>query len=160
MKRTLARMRRNHADADALAGCDVTIDVTMKDVPAFARRLSCPAEMPLNVFQDRVLTPTLGFCRNYHAHQFHSGIDGAVFGPTDSNAIDMMHCYRETHKMFSDKKFRVCDVLSKVGDKMTYIYDLGDRFTFIIELKSVTPLAVVRCCVLCIDLPILTRLFL
>jgi hypothetical protein len=40
---------------------------------------------------DRFIGPAMGWTRNYHGYVFRDVVDGAVFGPENSTAIDMMH---------------------------------------------------------------------
>jgi hypothetical protein len=47
--------------------------------------------MTLRTLHDRVIGPAMGWTRNYHGYIFTDVNDGAVFGPENSTAIDMMH---------------------------------------------------------------------
>lgn len=59
----------------------------------------------------QVLTPVMGWVRNYHAYQFNDRKDGATWGPQDSNAIDMMHMHLNGFDFLDDRKTRLAEIL-------------------------------------------------
>ncbi len=64
----------------------------------------------LRALHDKVLAPMFGFVRNYHGYVF-----------TD----------------LSDRDAKLGDILQSVGAQMYWIYDLGDRYEFIITVKEI-----------------------
>lgn len=83
----------------------------------------------------------MGWCRNNHAYYFkplpkpkqnhvppHERGVGVAFGPIRAHTVDMMHCL--THRIFmaDDTKVKLGQLLQKVGQKLEYVYDIGDQF--------------------------------
>jgi hypothetical protein len=96
--------------------------------------------MNLRQFQDRVLTPAMGFARNYHGYLFTDPTDGALFGPVNSNSIDMMHIDNNGYDSMPDTKTKIAELMQQPGAFMLYVYDLGDHWYHKITLESVNSL--------------------
>lgn len=63
---------------------------------------------------------------HYHAYEFTVLTSGAVFGPVNSGAIDMMHASTQGDYMLNAEVYDLRHVLRKQGDRLGYLYDLGD----------------------------------
>jgi len=48
-----------------------------------------------------------------------------------------MHCTTHRIKLIDDTKIRLAQVVQKPGDKMEYIYDIGDNYKHIIRVEAV-----------------------
>lgn len=120
--------------------------------PEIYRIFKVTGDTTLNVLHDKVLCPIMGWCRNYHAyyfqrlpvdHSFNMKLPsylrtvGPAYGPESSGAIDMMHSRTHGIKIIDDSDVRVADLLRKKGDKLRYVYDLGDQFYHKIVVQSV-----------------------
>jgi len=88
----------------------------------------------------------MGYCRNYHGYYFdelpqrelHSQYGyGSVFGPSESHAIDMMHVGMHGIYLIDDREYKVGQFFQKPGDKIAWLYDLGDQFRHKIVVESV-----------------------
>jgi hypothetical protein len=102
--------------------------------PVF-RIVSCFGGMTLDNLHDRVLGPAMGFTRHYHSYRFIARQNGASFGPQNSGAIDSMHT--ETDYDLDDTKYCLAHVLRNTGDKLSYIYDMGDNWKHRIVLQNI-----------------------
>lgn len=59
--------------------------------PSIWRRVRVSGGLSLSPLADKILTPLMGFTRNYHCHVFTDFKDGAQFGPKGCQSVDMMH---------------------------------------------------------------------
>ncbi|KAJ3359749.1 hypothetical protein HDU91_004824, partial [Kappamyces sp. JEL0680] len=103
------------------------------------RRIKVSSGLSLSVFHDKILCPCFGWVRNYHAYAFTEQQHGAMFGPVNSNAIDMMHLPTNGFVLMDDTRFYIGDVLRLEGDTLLYNYDFGDNFDHeirLVEIKS------------------------
>ncbi|CAH1775893.1 unnamed protein product [Owenia fusiformis] len=107
------------------------------NVPEIWRRFKVSGGVTLNTFQDKIVTPIMGWVRNYHAYYFTDRSDGAVFGPVKSDAIDMCWIYLNGWEFFDDTKVRLGQILQKKGDALNYIYDMGDKWDHEIVVEKV-----------------------
>jgi len=118
--------------------------------PEIWRRLRVPASITLNALHDKVLCPAMGWCRNYHGYYFadlprpkviHLPIwdreIGEVYGPITSEAVDMMHCGMYGILIVDDTKLQLAQILNKKGQKVEYMYDLGDQYRHKILLEEI-----------------------
>ncbi|KAI0686560.1 MM3350-like domain-containing protein [Earliella scabrosa] len=103
------------------------------------RRIRISGGMPLGVFADKVITPLWGWVRNLHAHVFHDFKDGALFGPKDCNAVDIMHLDKSGYAYIPEESYCVAHVLQNPGDVMGYHYDFGDNWWVDIKLEEIAP---------------------
>uniref|UniRef100_A0A0G4FCP3 MYND-type domain-containing protein n=1 Tax=Chromera velia CCMP2878 TaxID=1169474 RepID=A0A0G4FCP3_9ALVE len=101
------------------------------------REVRVSSAMSLRAFQDRVLNPAIGWCRNYHFYPFTDATDGSLFGPVDSMAVDSMHLMWMGYWHLDDREFYLSDFFVQKGDRMVYEYDLGDHWTHLISLERV-----------------------
>ena len=101
------------------------------------RLICCPSNMTLANFHDRIIGPVMGWARNYHSYLFTDNESGACFAPKRSMAVDSMHFNRVIPYFLDDTKYRLCHILRKVGDSMSYNYDLGDTWLHNIELIQI-----------------------
>lgn len=109
--------------------------------PSIWRRLSVPGNVSLRDLHDRVLTPAFGFKRGHHAYYFSGPQDGSAFGPSQSDAIDMTHAlYRIGCKgcMMDDEHVVLAQLVAEPGDRLSWVYDLGDNWEHKITVEAVT----------------------
>ena len=60
----------------------------------FFRRIRVSGGMTLQVFQDRILNPCIGWANGYHGYLFTDNRDGVQWGPKKgTHFIDMMHIF-------------------------------------------------------------------
>ncbi|KAG2090405.1 MM3350-like domain-containing protein [Suillus discolor] len=150
---TLQTSRWNPNDRDQLSKLDLA-DLDKKDIvikihlkflqdangdPRIWRRVRLSAGMKIGVFQDKVLSPILNWVRNLHCYTFTDLRDGAVFGPEDANATDIMHINQVGYVYLPDDKYMLAHLFSKVGDTFAYLYDYGDKWHHEIEIEKVFP---------------------
>lgn len=92
----------------------------------------------LDSFHGMVIAPAMGWRRHYHAYKFIQPTSGANFGPNKSDAIDMCHAKcPEVSYFLEAEEYDIRHVLRKKGDRLGYVYDLGDSWTHIITLLDV-----------------------
>ncbi|KAF8902720.1 MM3350-like domain-containing protein [Mucidula mucida] len=108
--------------------------------PRIWRRFVVSGGMALDVYQDKILAPLMGWVRNFHGHLLTDYLDGTQFGPKKSKAIDMMHLDLSGYGYLNEDEFCVAHMLAKTGDVMKYQYDLGDHNDHDIELEYILPL--------------------
>jgi hypothetical protein len=99
------------------------------------RLVTVHGDTNLDSFHDQIIGPAMGWRRHYHAYEFDVPTSGAVFGPVNSGAIDMMHASGDY--MLNAEEYDVRHVLRKKGDRLGYIYDLGDCWRHIITVLDV-----------------------
>ena len=99
------------------------------------RLITCFGETTLNTLHDRILGPAMGWVRHYHSYKYIIPTNGACFGPKSSDAIDSMHGMRSY--TLDDSKYQLAHVLREPGQRVVYIYDLGDNWFHNIELIQV-----------------------
>jgi len=112
-------------------------------VPRIYRTFKVSAGTSLFTLADKIVTPIMGWCRNYHSFCFVEQRDGSVYGDSTSKMghIDDMHIDTQgIYKMIDARTIKLCQVLQKEGDKMGYIYDFGDTWRHMITLDKIVPL--------------------
>lgn len=95
--------------------------------PHIWRRVKVPGSITLQSLQDRVISPVLGWCRNYHAYYFRKipfekkdsknqrmPQPDLVFGPIYSQAVDKMHEFSHNIYTADDTKVELFHLLEKV----------------------------------------------
>ena len=105
--------------------------------PSVWRRVKVSAHLKLDVLHDKILIPFMGWTRNYHTYYFSS--KGKKWLCQNTSAPDLMHSgFTSSPESISDPQDATLgDLLKKVGDKVLYTYDLGDRWYHRIELEEV-----------------------
>ena len=99
------------------------------------RLITCFGETTLNTLHDRILGPAMGWVRHYHSYKYIIPTNGACFGPERSEAIDSMHGMRSY--TLDDSRYQLAHVLREPGQRLAYIYDLGDTWVHNIELLQI-----------------------
>eukprot|EP01083_Nonionella_stella_P136530 415478_1 len=112
--------------------------------PPIWRRIRVPANMSLNMFHDKVLSPLFGYKRNVHSYVFtEPGRENKEigYGPIDSTTLDMMHMdmwpYLIPRSTVNDHKVFLADLLRESGDQLRYLYDFGDKLGHAITLEEI-----------------------
>lgn len=105
-----------------------------KNAPKVWRIVTCHGDMNLDGLHDQIIAPAMGWRRHYHAYNFIIPTNGATFGPAKSNAIDMMHFQRYS---FDSEAYEVRHVLREAGQRLVYIYDLGDTWIHNIQVVGI-----------------------
>jgi len=115
-------------------------------LPEIVRTVRVPAPVSLRVLQDKIISPAMGWKRNYHGYVFADPKCDEYeigFGPVDCSAVDMMHrsqgisMIRGCDAMIDDRDVYLFDIIRNPGDQLLYLYDLGDRFIHSISLLEV-----------------------
>jgi hypothetical protein len=145
----LSLLESSRNSRSSLFKCDFTLLVELvnlnDDIPGLSplkpvpiwRRIVVSGGMNLAQLHDRVLAPAVGWVRNYHGYLFTDPKDGALFGPEDCSAVDMMHMPRNGHTFCSDKEIKLAELIQSPGDFLLYVYDLGDTFRHRLTLEAV-----------------------
>ncbi|ORY81834.1 MM3350-like domain-containing protein [Leucosporidium creatinivorum] len=135
MERKRVKLAKREAEVAALSRRDVVLQVTLPfhthpRLAPITRRLRCSAGTKLSVFQDKILSPVMGWERNLHSYVFIEYEDGAMFGtPKNSSHIDNVHSQGVgDYAHFEDEQFTIAHLISKEGDAFQYLYDFGDKF--------------------------------
>ena len=119
--------------------------------PAVWRRVRVPANISLSMFHDKVICPTFGWCRNYHAYMFTlptmmyaknkkpHPLHDVSFGPVRARNVDFVHrsVRRGGSCMVDDTKVSLMDLLAVPGQYLKYMYDLGDAWKHKITLEAI-----------------------
>ena len=95
------------------------------------RLVVCRADTNLENLHDQIIAPAMGWGRGYHGYKITIPTSGVSFGPKHSNYIDMMWSEGYT---WDSEKYDLRHVLRKPGDRICYIYDLGDDWRHYIIL--------------------------
>ncbi|KAJ6622701.1 MM3350-like domain-containing protein [Mycena sp. CBHHK59/15] len=130
--------------------CDYILSVRLRDpqpaTPTSAimwRKIKVSGATRLSTFQDKILTPALGWTRNYHGYLFVDDSDGAQYGADGGSHVDLIHLHDNGHTYLDDHEFTLADVFgTSVNDKkpaFLYIYDLGDYWLHDIYINVILP---------------------
>ena len=112
--------------------------------PRIWRRVQVPAAIPLFTLADKVLTPVMGWVRNFHAYTFVDVIDGAHFGPVRMDSVDMVHIKSRFYAMMDDGKVQLGQLARKKGEQLVWVYDLGDYWEHLVTVERVAAPSGVR----------------
>ena len=112
--------------------------------PRIWRTVQVPAAIPLFTFADKVLTPVMGWVRNFHAYTFVDVRDGAHFGPVRMDSVDMVHVKTHFYAMMDDERVQLGQLARRKGEKLVWVYDLGDYWEHLITVERVAAPSGVR----------------
>ncbi|THH21477.1 hypothetical protein EW146_g120 [Bondarzewia mesenterica] len=127
-------------DLGDLTHRDYTLKIVMNDIKDDAgndriwRQFRVSGGISVAALADKVITPLMGWVRNYHAHAF-----------TESKAIDMMHSQSIGYDAVPEKSDRgvwtLAHLLQKEGEIMLWLYDYGDNWRHIItaSVEDIAP---------------------
>ncbi|KZV87163.1 hypothetical protein EXIGLDRAFT_652444 [Exidia glandulosa HHB12029] len=144
----LKARKMRELDAKDLAGRDkrdVILRIRLMDVKKNGefrvwRRFRVAAGIKLSVFQDKIVTPIMGWTRNLHAYVFTDFSDGALLGPQGIRSIDYLHWISCVgHDYINDDKYLLAHLFEKEGDVFGYLYDFGDKWFHEIEVEKILP---------------------
>mmetsp|Transcript_25770 Transcript_25770/g.54477 ORF Transcript_25770/g.54477 Transcript_25770/m.54477 type:complete len:331 (-) Transcript_25770:2981-3973(-) len=114
--------------------------------PSIWRRFTVSSSVNLELLHDKVLAPVMGWERNYHTYYFCKAKPSSTetfYVQQDSQASDAMHIGSNTKlrgaTIRKPEDATIGDLISVVGDKCIYNYDLGDCFYHTLELETVVP---------------------
>ncbi|KAJ6492751.1 MM3350-like domain-containing protein [Mycena vitilis] len=129
--------------------CDFVLTIRLRSTAGpsrtsalMTRRIKVSGATKLNVFQDKILAPALGWTRNYHGYLFVDDSDGSQYGPDGGSHIDLMFLKDNGHTYLDDHEFTLADILPAANAKKVachYIYDLGDYWMHDIYVDSILP---------------------
>ena len=103
------------------------------------RQIRLSSGMKIGTFVDKIAMPVMGYVRNHHFSLVTDLSDGAQFGQEDSGCIDRMHMYMHGHEYIPDHQFALGHILRKTGDRIAWLYDLGDVNYHFIVLEQILP---------------------
>ncbi|KAL0564228.1 hypothetical protein V5O48_017824 [Marasmius crinis-equi] len=104
------------------------------------RRFRVSAGIKLSVFQDKVLSPIMGWTRNLHAYTFTDFKDGALYGPEGATSVDSTcHAEQVGYEWLPDHEYMLAYLFKAEGDKFGYLYDLGDKWAHEIVVETILP---------------------
>ena len=109
--------------------------------PPVWRRFKISSAVNLDLMVDKIISPIMGWERNYHTYYFKH--DGKYYVQQDSQASDAVNI--GSNEILKDKTLLkpedavIGDLLKKEGDKCVYNYDLGDNFFHVLELETIVP---------------------
>jgi hypothetical protein len=101
------------------------------------RLVTVHGDTNLDSLHDQIIGPAMGWRRHYHAYEYTVPTSGAMLGPVNSKAIDMMHASTQGGYMWNAEEYDVRHVLRKKGDRLGYVYDLGDGWKHVITVLDV-----------------------
>jgi hypothetical protein len=102
--------------------------VTLKDIsPAVWRRFVVPNDIGLDRLHD-IIQIVMGWSDS-HLHEFE--FKGKKYSEANEDADHF------GDPPLDESKFRVCDLVAKKGEKISYLYDFGDSWEHEIALESV-----------------------
>ncbi|KAI0044130.1 hypothetical protein FA95DRAFT_301524 [Auriscalpium vulgare] len=155
-------------DLGDLVHRDYTLKIVMEEIKdnhgndMIWREFRVSGGISIAALADKVITPLMGWVRNYHAHAFTVHKDGAVYGPTvcfndttsqvqlmnriqESKAIDMMHLQSIGYGAVPEKSNRgvwtLAHLLQEEGETMLWVYDYGDNYTHVITVEEIAPVS-------------------
>ena len=109
--------------------------------PPVWRRFKISSAVNLDLMVDKIISPIMGWERNYHTYYFKH--DGKYYVQQDSQASDAVNI--SSNEILKDKTLLkpedavIGDLLKKEGDKCVYNYDLGDDWFHVLELETIVP---------------------
>lgn len=107
--------------------------------PSIWRSFRCSSAINLDVFQDKILQPIMGWTRNYHTYYFGQG--KKYYFQSQTNTADgfgMHDSYRAVGgERLDPTKFVIGDLLKQQGDTCFYAYDLGDHWYHKLTVEQV-----------------------
>ncbi len=104
------------------------LKVTLRDIsPAVWRRFVVPNDFRLDRLHD-LIQIVMGWSDS-HLHEFE------IKGKKYSEALEEADHFGQPP--LDESKFRLCDLVSKKGEKISYLYDFGDSWEHDILLESV-----------------------
>mmetsp|Transcript_31292 Transcript_31292/g.91646 ORF Transcript_31292/g.91646 Transcript_31292/m.91646 type:complete len:586 (+) Transcript_31292:264-2021(+) len=121
------------------------------DPPVWRRFRVCSA-VNLDLLADKILSPIMGWERNYHTYLFRklaksnssAGVGDdrpdVVYLQEDTQATDLMHASRlhlDGRPTEPPESATIGDLLRKVGQQCLYTYDLGDSWFHVLTLESI-----------------------
>ncbi|TFY79153.1 hypothetical protein EWM64_g4855, partial [Hericium alpestre] len=107
------------------------------------RQFRVSGGLSIAALSDKVLTPLMGWTRNYHAHAFTVYKDGAVYADTECKSVDMTHKqsigYGAVPEKGEDGVWTLAHLLQAEGEVMIWLYDYGDNWTHTITVEEIAP---------------------
>ena len=105
--------------------------------PPIWRELRLSGATNLGVLHDKILSPVMGWTRNYHGYFYTDYSDGSLWAPIGkSDAIDMMHVQMQVIDALDPFETALYQIISE-GGRLGYTYDLGDQFKHLITCTKV-----------------------
>jgi len=136
-------LEKNLTTAEPFFKKTYTLKIYLSNMRPFVwRRFKVPGNITFHSLHDQVLCAVMGWARGYHAYYFlklphNKKVETVVYGPVLSEAVDMMH--RSFHHVwfYDDRIVKLGQVLQKEGEKLEYMYDLGDSFRHKIIVEKI-----------------------
>lgn len=152
--RELARLKstslREPAALAAVAGCTFTLRISLcgstgpgapdSDLPLpVFRLLALPGNTSLHHVAE-LCAAAMGWSARAHAYYFVDRRDGSLFGDAKSTAVDFQ-CCAPLHAAWAwvdDTQVCLAHLLSAVGDRTTWLYDLGECWQHTLCVESIS----------------------
>jgi len=117
---------------------------TCKDYPIVYRRIRVSAGISIADFEELVLKPAVGWSPNYHSGIFFDQTDGSCFGTRKSDSVDHYHLITTFSDVIEASEYELGILLKEVGDKLIYLYDLGESYLHEVEVEEVVDSSIVE----------------
>ncbi|KAA1475848.1 hypothetical protein DENSPDRAFT_842724 [Dentipellis sp. KUC8613] len=128
-----------HRDYTLRVTMDHAKDRTGNDI--IWREFRVSGGLSIAALSDKVLTPLMGWVRNYHAHAFTVYKDGAVYGPADFGGPEVVHKHEVGYAFVPESSSKgiwtVAHLLQDVGEEMIWTRDYGSHFTHVITVEDI-----------------------
>ncbi|TFY73255.1 hypothetical protein EWM64_g10757, partial [Hericium alpestre] len=125
------------------------------------RRFRVSGGLSIAALSDKVLTPLMGWTRNYHAHAFTVYKDGAVYADPECQAVDSTHLlsigYGAVPETSEHGVWTLAHLLQAEGEEMIWLHDFGDRWTHMITVEEIAPASSSTSAVAVLDAPVPVR---
>ena len=110
--------------------------------PPIWRRFRVSSAVNLDLLADKIISPIMGWERNYHTYLFRKLADDSlpVYLQEDTQATDLMHAtgvHLEGRSTEPPESLTIGDLLQEVGQQCLYTYDLGDSWHHVLTLESI-----------------------
>ncbi|KAL0486101.1 hypothetical protein AKO1_001793 [Acrasis kona] len=145
-KQILKNIESEKSESSNYANKSYKLMIYLKNIrPKVWRSVIVPGSITLRTLHDKVLAPAMGWCRNYHAYYFRlypksqrrDGKVGPAFGNTEAQSVDVFHVTTSGVELLDDKNIKLCQLVREVGQKLVYMYDLGDSFLHKIIVEEI-----------------------
>lgn len=126
--------------------------------PSVWRRFRLSSSTQLDLLHDKILSPIMGWERNYHTYCFRKlraatssttsssrsgdvdpSIGTKIYLQADTQAVDLMHApdHVGMGHAVRPEEATIGDLMQEAGDRCLYTYDLGDSWYHVLTLEAI-----------------------